>query len=317
MVDVKVMLHFLSGERAELKNIRSVELNRESDAACDGLRIYFFSKNMYDEIVDIEVYIDDKKVFFGYVDTQREEINRQGGISFIYARSSACVLTDIEAKPTVLNYPSARFIFDYYIKKYGFTLGMNDLYGDGRYTVSKGTSLFGVLNDFVFSVSGKHIYITPDNEIRLLEEGKNRYITDSPFYEKRIINRGDALAYINYKVSSGANYNRCHKEENISVKGITRSVVKNLSGIEQWQREKVLFDVMKKANKNYLTYELRFYDYLPLNLYDKVYFRFNFDFMINAALVSGITYVVNENGIQTRIKLEVPIESRETDYVDE
>lgn len=316
MADVRVILYSQQGECLEVSNIKSIELDRDADAPCDGLRLTFYNDKPLGETVSAEVYMDSKKLFFGYVDIQREELMTQGRTSFIYARSSACILTDIEARPTTLYYPSAKAIYKLYIEKYGFSFDIDDVYGKGQYTVSKGTSLFGVLNNFIFSVTGKNIYVSPDNEIKLFDRGEDLYLSGNPFYEKKTINRGNALAYINYKVASADEYNRYYEDRKMSDKGINHLVVKNFSNIPSWQIEKKLSEIMQKANSDYMTYEVRYYDFIYANLFDIAHFRLALDGIYAGADVVAVTYVFNDNGVQTRLRLKINNDSEEINYVD-
>lgn len=316
MADVRVILRLLNGNSIEAKKIKSFELDRDMDAPCDALRLTFISEKSLDEIVSAQVSIDGKKVFFGYVDTQREELTQNGRISFIYARSSSCILTDIEARPTALYYPSAKALFKLYIEKYGFTFDIDDVFGQGPYIVSKGTSLFGLLNKFMFSTTGRNIYVTPDNEIKLFESENDLVLPGNSCYEKKTINRGNAIAYINYKVASADEYNRYYEDKTISGKGITHLVVKNFSSVPSWQVQKTLSEIMEKANRNYITYEIRFNQFISAELCDRVCLRMKTGEIPQGAHVSGITYIFNENGVQTRLKLLKENHSEGINYVD-
>ena len=72
MADLKFVLYDLAENEVAVGRLLSYELCRETDAPCDGLRLYFINGNILPELYRVKAYIGKRCVFNGYVDTQRE-----------------------------------------------------------------------------------------------------------------------------------------------------------------------------------------------------------------------------------------------------
>lgn len=104
-----------------VSNVLSYELSKDEDAACHGLRLYFISKVPLPELFMLRAKNNGTIVFNGYVDTQRETSDEKGTVCFVFARSTACVLLDNEAKPQVYFKPTAEALFLSNAKGLGFS----------------------------------------------------------------------------------------------------------------------------------------------------------------------------------------------------
>lgn len=317
MADVRFFAFTVNDEKLEIKGVKSFELSRESDAPCDGLRLWFTCDKALDEIYRLEMEINGRLVFNGCCDTQRETLGASGYNCFVYARSSACVLTDSEAKPDSFFSPSARAIFEKYVKDSGFSYDMPETVYSGQYMIAKGTSLFGALDGFVFAVTGKHIYVTPFNEIKLLESERTVCLNSKIISEKRVINRGDLLCGVDYKLSSEENYAHHRVSELMKRKKVAARVMKNLSSLTPIQREQLLSSIMAQANDEYVSYEVDVCGLFSAELCDRIeYSSLAFDDLGELKL-SGITYLYDSNGFHTRLKLIKIADLEELSYVDE
>lgn len=239
-----------------VSNILSYELSKNTDAPCDGLRLSFTSKSSIDEIYRVEAFDEDEKIFSGYVDTQREQLNEDGYQSFIYARSSACVLVDNEAEPRSYKKPSVISLFLINAKELGFESRLPNLSCSADYIVGKGTSCYDAINNLVSGITGKSIVINPDNQLMLLDSKNvlnlNKYKIIS---EKRVINRGNPLSIIDYKISDDLLYS-CHlKSRFVENKKIYRKRKMNISALPMWQQEYTLHNVIKRSCESYYSVE--------------------------------------------------------------
>ncbi len=317
MADVVFELYGVDDGKINIEKIKAFELTRETDAASDGLRLWFTSDRATDEVYRVRMSVDGRVVFNGYADAQRELVGSNGLEGFVYARSSACILTDIEAMPDSFYHPCSQAVYDKYISNYGFSYGLDDLFYDGQYTVGKGCSLFGALDGFVFGVTGKHIYVNASDEIRLLESNKTVKLSGDIISEKRIINRGDLLCGIDYKLSSDENYVHHRESELMKKRGVKARIMKNLSALTPLQRENALSTAMARANDGYIGFEIDVCGIFPAELCDKIeYESVVFDTSEEMRL-RGISYAFDSKGYHTRLRLAVINDLEELSYVDE
>lgn len=70
---------------------------------------------------------NNKLIFNGYCDCQRTTADERGFETYIYARSSACLLVDNDAFAYTYNRPSAQSLFDAYAKPFGFSYKLDDI----------------------------------------------------------------------------------------------------------------------------------------------------------------------------------------------
>ena len=317
MADVKFAFYSPDSKEIVIDKIKSFELLRETGAPCDGLRLWLTAYEAMGEIKRVTVTIDGVRVFNGYCDTQRETVSENGFVCFIYARSSACILTGIEAKPDSFASASARAIYEKYIAQYGFSYEIPEINYAGRYTVAKGTSLYGALDGFVFGVTGKHIYINAFDEIKLLESERVRVLDSDIISEKRLINRGDLLLGIDYKLTGDENYAHHRVSELMKRTGVTSKVMKNLSSLTPLQREKMLFSAMVKANEEYVCYELDVCGLFVAELCDKIRYKSVAFGNTGTLSLKETAYIFDSKGFHTRLKLVEDRNLEEVSYVDE
>ncbi len=317
MADLNFELYDLDGHRVAVGKLQSYELCRETDAACDGLRLNFVNDGTLPELYKVKAYVGKECVFNGYVDTQRETIYGNSTECFLYCRSSACLLTDSEAKPFTYASPSAKALYEINIGN-DFKYSLGDVFSDITYQVSKGTSLFGVLNSFVYSVTGENIRITPNNEIVFLKTDKTVTLDKSKVVSlKRIINRGGAISKIDYKIDNSTDYIYHRVSKAMSDKKITASKVNNISTVPDWQRDTTLKGVFSSAMRDYCECKITMCGYINIDLADRVVLDIDGFEEYGDVIVNGITHIFDSKGERTVINASRVLDLQEFSYVDE
>lgn len=317
MANLEFRLFNLNDEGISFRYITSYELSMEVDAPCDGLRLNLISDRIMPEVYRVEAYNGDKKVFDGCVDTQREAVDKNGISCFLYCRSSACALTDSQAKPYTYNSPSARALFEI---NFGneYKYGLGDVFSDKPYSVGGSVSKFGVLNDFVYSITGSRIRINPNREVTLLLSNNTLKLdSDRVISIKRFINRGNALMGIDYKLNNTTDYLYHRVSRTMEEKRITSTKVKNISGVLDWQRETVLSSTMKNANDSYCNYKIVVDGYADVELMDRLEVNNSIFGKLNNLEICGVTHILDDKGYRTIIEANEVMDLKEISYVDE
>lgn len=316
MADISFSLFDLEERKICVENVISYELCEDYDAPCDSLSLTFLSERALDEIYRVEASVDGKRVFFGFADTQREQISDNGFVCFIYARSSACLLTDSEAKPYTYFSPSAIGIFAANCNGLGFKYDLGNIYYANQYQVNKGTSKFSALQDFVYSVTGEKIRIDPYNKLTLMKTKGARTLSDGVISIKRVINRANALEKINYKVNSDKDYIYCRESDFMKKRKICSRIMKNLSSVEDWRRDRELASIMRMRNSEYHTYTITVCGFVQVELMDEIR-CFDAYFESIEAVAYSVVHSLSGGIEQTCIKAMVPFDLEEKTYVDE
>lgn len=317
MADLTFALYDLNDCEIELGQLKSYELCRDADAPCDSLRIVFVNDATIPEAYRAKAFFDGKCVFNGFVDTQRETLHKSHIVCFLYCRSSACLLTDSEAKPFTYTSPSAMALFEINAGD-EFKYNLGNIYSDISYQVGKGTSLYGAMNGFVYSATGEKIRVTPDNELVLLHT-KNTVNLDRKqlISAKRIINRGDALSQIDYKISNSTDYIYHRVSRFMSDKKITARKIRNISTVPDWQRETALKSVFSSANAEYCGWELAMQGYAEIDLCDEIKADVEGFDIFDKAVASSVAHIFDSSGERTVIKVNYVPDLEEMSYVDE
>lgn len=315
------MLDFVASsvdnEEKSLSCIVAYELSKDFDAACDGLRINLADKAPFDEIKGIKAYNNGKLVFNGYVDAQRESVTNGTYQCFIYARSSASILLDNEAEPRSYICPTALALFRNNAKDFGFKLGLPTLSSDNSYLVNKGVSCFGAINSFVYGITGKNIFVTPENEIVLSSDGAVINFDDLTILsEKRMINRGGLISQVDYKIDGDNKYLRHTKSRFLEAKGIKASKKINLSNYPLWQRENIAKAEIQNSAEGYNQFEITVLGSVTPQLYSKAVGKSSLG-ELDGFYVSNVCTSLNKNGEQTKITLSKTYDLEEISYVAE
>ncbi len=314
MAELSFRLYSETGEAISPERIISYELSSSVSAPCDGLRLSWLSDSSPFELSRAEAYIDGGLIFSGYCDTQREENAPDGVKCFIYARSSACILTDNEAQPCTYDAPTARSLFKINAEKYGFEFLMKDVSCEGKYTVRKGCSCYSAINRLVSYVCGKNITVTPDGRLtvsgsdEVCEIDKDKVIT-----LKKTVNRGAPLSEIDYKTSSDSSYMRHIKSRYFERRGIIRTKKVNLSSLFDWERGIELKKMLRDAASEYEKLELTLTGALEIKMYDEVDYS---EYETNGYYTASILRILDKNGERTVITLLKEHDLEEIMYVD-
>ncbi len=318
MSELKFKAEDLNGTEFFIDNIVSFELSKSIGAACDGLRLYFKNDKPLGSIVRVFVYDNGDLIFNGYCDTQRETIKSDGIETFIYARSSACLLTDNEAKPFTYNCPSVKSLFLDNAESLGFKNGLPELYCESDYQVKKGTSCFGAVNDFVCGLTSKEIVVTPGNVLTLPQGDKKVFLSDySILSEKRVVNRGDAVSRIDYKIDSANDYIYHIKSRFLEKENILRTRKLNLSSLPKWQREYTLMNKLRLYCSAYETFEIVIDGCRSFSLYDEACYDSSIFSDTDGCYISSVCCSCDKSGEKTKIVLNKKIDLEEITYVAE
>lgn len=299
-------------------DIKEFNFTQTSDAACDSFWLTFCSKSDVGEAARLEAFVGGKKIFSGLCDKQVTRQSSNGFTVYVYARSSACVLTDNQAVPFTYFKPTARQLCSCIAESYGFTNSLPDIFSDEKYCVSMGTSCFSAINKFVNLLGGTRIYVSPDNDIRLLKisdsiESLNSYRVVSEAYT---INRSKPYSKIRYKKSSSQeNYNVYAKASLSDSVKIERTAYVNLSSLPQWQRENTIVRKIKESYNDYKILELKVCGYVSQPLLQRC--RYNGGTkMFNDYVITEKKYMRDEYGDFTKITLKKNNKVEATAYVD-
>ena len=317
MADLTFVLYDLNEREIKLGHLKSYELCRDADAPCDSLRITFINDSTLPEAYRIMAFCNGKCVFNGYVDTQRESLHQNHIVCFLYCRSSACLLTDSEAKPFTYTSPSARALFEINAGD-EFKYNLGSIYSDISYQVGKGTSLYGAINGFVYSVTGEKIRVTPENELVLLNTKKAVKLDEKRLISaKRIINRGNALSQIDYKISNSTDYIYHRVSDFMKNKKITARKIRNISTVPDWQRETTLKTVFSSANADYCGWELIVQGYAEIDLCDEIKADVEGFEIFGKAVANSVAHILDSSGERTVIRANYVLDLEEMSYVDE
>ena len=299
-----------------VSNVISFELISEAAAACDGLRLCFIPTADIDEIVSVKAYSGETLIFSGFCDDQKLVQNKSGRKCFIYARSSASLLVDNEAVPFQYTAPSARQLCLSNAKELGFECGLPEICTENAYTVSKGTSCYGAINDFVFAVYGAPIYVTPENVLKVYEIGERLKTLES--YNvvslSRIISRSEPISAVDYKISTAEAYSYHFKSDFADARGIRRRRLYNLSSIPQWQREKAAQKKITQSLSEYYSVQAVIAGECDLRIFDRVSLCFR-DGIPEEFIVHEITVSKDKSGEKTAVVLKKNIDGELMNYV--
>ena len=307
----------IKGKTFGISNVTSFELMSEVGAACDGLRISFIPVLDIDEIVGVKAYSNEKLVFNGFCDHQKLVTDKSGSKCFIYARSSAALLVDNEAIPCQYVCPSARQLWLSNAGEFGFECELPEVYTENTYTISKGTSCYGAINDFVYAVCGAQVYVTPENVLKAYKFSKTvkKLEEYNVVSVSRIISRSEPISDVDYKINSADSYSYHFKSDFADTRGIKRKRLYNLSSIPVWQREKAAQQKIEQSLLNYYSVQAVITGECDLQLFDRVEVRFNESGATEAFYVHEKTVSKNGGGEKTTLVLKKNIDGELINYV--
>lgn len=306
------------GKSYEISDVISYELTSEIGAACDGLRLKFRMESPPGEIYSVKAYDDGKLIFSGFCDLQQAVTDKDGTEYFVYARSSASLLVDNEAAPRQYTYPSARQLWFSNAKELGFECGLPDISSKNSYLVSKGTSCYGAINDFVSAVYGSSVYVTPENVLKVFEKSKKvKRLSDYKVSSAAVvISRSSPLSETAYKINSTDNYIYHFKSRFSEKQGINRKRLLNLSSLPAWQRETTAVKRMNDALSDYYSVRAVICGKCDFQLNDRVYADIVSGFDKDVFYVNEIIKCKDKNGEKNTVILKKEISGELINYVD-
>ncbi|MCH5317296.1 MAG: hypothetical protein J1E05_04910 [Eubacterium sp.] len=307
----------IHGKRVDVSNVTSFELTSEADAACDGLRLSFIPEESIDEICIVKAYSDERLVFNGFCDSQKLTADKSGRKCFIYARSSASLLVDNEALPRQYSCPTARQLWLSNAREFGFECGLPEVYIENTYAVSKGTSCYGAINDFVLALYGTPVYATPENVLKAyaLSEKVKRLDGYTIISLSHIINRSEPLSLVDYKINASDAYSYHYKSEFAEKMGIRRRRLYNLSSMPLWQREMIVEKKLSGALSDYYSVQAVIVGECELSLFDRVELNSNDGEEYEEFYVFEKTVSKNESGEKTTLVFKKNIDGELINYV--
>lgn len=297
-------------------SITQLTLTDSCDAACASLCFTYKSSEPIGEIVTVKAYKNGRILFNGYCDCQKMTEEDSGCEIFIYARSSACLLVDDQAKPFTFNCPTARQLWAQFARDKGFEYALGEIGCDKKYEVTSG-SCFKAIHDFVSALTGDQIYITADNKISRRQisgdiQSLNKYKILSVC---SVINRSEPISVISYKREQDTDY-RAHIISKLArERKISSGSFINLSALPQWQRENMIYKRLKESFDDYQTLQLTVSGIVK----EALYTRFSYKggrFSCNDLILTEKKYTADESGERTRLTLKKNMDPGEMIYVD-
>lgn len=308
---MKFVLIDVNGREYTVLNALSYEMIDGADASCKGLRLYFDTDCELGEIVKVKAESNGSLVFNGCCDFQKESRVQSGFEYFIYARSLASVLIDNEAEPFEYKNPTAKQLFINNARQFGFKCSLPDIFTKNSYIVSKGTSCFGAVNDFVFMMTGYPVYIDESGVMRIYREGKDAKHLDgfNIISQEHIISRSSVISRVDYKINASEGY-KYHCTADFADKNkIQRSCRINLSGLPVWQREKAAERKITASLGEYYSLKIKLSGVCDFCLFDRVQTE------KGSFFVSEIIYAKNEKGETTTLVMKRRPEGKMINYV--
>lgn len=246
------------GERLSLPFPVEAVLCRDAGTPADSLTAVFPSV-IDEELCDIAVYKDGKKIFSGIVDEQITATGEYFRIKLV-CRSMAALLVDNEAQPCTFRNVSASLIFSRYIKPLGFiSFTGKDKTLTGEFRVSKGESCWQVLEDFCRKtygtfpvVEGKTVNMQgiEDNKPCLMFSDKGDGIAYSTLEHSLL--RCKLISRVRCKLAQGGDYTSYVCNEDAQARGVLRERYLNadeLSGRSLDDADRIIDSARAKSEK--------------------------------------------------------------------
>lgn len=308
-----------SGKALTDFEVVSYELSSEIAAACDGLRLYIFTKKALSDVRTVCAYQDGVKIFYGFADKFQLSYDEDGYTAFVYARSSACVLVDNEAYPGQYSCPTSRQLWYIHAKPFGFTFGLPEVFTQSEYIVSKGQSCFGAIDKFMQYACGKRIYVTPENEVCAFDTSENvRYLdADKIVSVCATVDKSSVIGRIDYKINSDEQYIYRLESRFADDNAVTSRKLINLSSLPVWQREAEAHRQISESLENYFTVTVILAGDCDLRLSDRVSANFERLGISGEFILSSIIRAKNSKGTKTTLTLRKEIDGELVNYVAE
>lgn len=313
-----IELTTVDGEKIAVDKFTELCFTQTAGVACDSLWARFILDNNIDEIHSAELYINYKLMFSGLCDCQKSTYDSNGFEIYFYARSTACILVDNEAEPYTYQHPSAKQLCFSLAEGMGFSNSLPDISSTNQYEITKGTSRYGAISQFVLLLTGKHINITPKNNIQLISESsETKNLNDYDILSlTETINRSEPLSQIQFKQNSTQEkYNLHTKSMLCDSLGINRTKFINLNSLPRWQRDNTVLLQLKSSFEDYRTLEATVHGYADEALLQRFNCITNHKSYNNYILIER-KFTCTEKGTVTKLTLKKQIDIKEITYVD-
>ncbi len=313
---MRIVIKTIDEVSKELEGVSQLTFGDDADAACSYISVSFTDKENLGEVDSVKVYDGDKLIFNGFCDLMKKTSLEDKNRYYIYARSSASLLLDNEAKPFTYFNPTASFLFSIYAKELGFTDKLPDISCDALYEVQKGSSCFGAVNNFVNLFTGSRIYVNPENEIMLLAEGESADINDFRVLEAtEVINRSEPISSVVYKRDSAEHDYSVNAYAGISDElKINRKRYINLGSLPKLQRDFTVMRNLEKSYEKYKTLELLVDGYADIALFTGI--KYPSDQNNKEYILYEKKYTSDGRGSRTKLLFREKIDIKEITYVD-
>ena len=315
---MKIELETTDGKTIIPSRIIEFCFTQTVNVACDSLWAYFTSDDHVGEIAKVKAYHNGELIFNGYCDCQKSTFNQNGYEIYFYSRSSASVLVDNEAEPFTYEKPSAKQLCLNIASKYGFELELDEVFCNTKYEVTRGSSCFGAIKQFVSFLTGNYLIVTPDNKIKMIALSKDvkKLSAQNIISLTHTINRSEPYSQIHFKQSSSQARYSVHTRAQLAKElGIDRQVYINLSSLPQWQRENTVLQKLQASYENYHVAQIRMGGYFDGGLLQRYSFDNGKTELDDYALYEK-KFVCDKNGEYTNLILKKNVDAKEFTYVD-
>lgn len=313
-----IELTTVDGKKITVDKFTELCFTQTAGVACDSLWAVFAPDSSIEEICTVRLYINYKLVFSGICDCQKISYGTNGAEAYFYARSTACILVDNEAEPYTYQHPSAKQLCFSLAEGLGFSNSLPNISSTEQYEITKGTSRYGAISQFVRLLTGRHINITPKNDIELISESNEiKNLNDYDILSfTEITNRSEPLSKIQFKQnSSQEKYNLHTKSMLCDSLGINRTKFINLNSLPKWQRDNTVLLQLKSSFEDYKTLEVSVSGYADEPLLSR------FDCSTKHQSYSDYVltqrkFICTKSGTVTRLTLKKQLDIKEITYVD-
>lgn len=313
---MRIIISTVEEKEILLHGITELTFGDAADAACAYISVCFTSDKSIGEIVSVKAYDGSTLVFNGFCDCQRKSIGRSGIEYYVYARSSASLLLDNEAKPFTYMNVTTSTLFELYARELGFTNKLPKISCEALYEVQKGSSCFGAINQFTTLISGKRIYVTPNNEITVLEEKETISFNSLDLISAvETINRSEPLSSVIYKRDSLENDYTVNAHAGLSDSLMLKRVKYiNLGTIPPLQRDYTVLNQLKQSYEKYKVLELTVNGYAKSALFTKL--QYPQGNTVDEYILYEKKYMSDKNAEKTKLFFRKNIDIKEITYVD-
>lgn len=294
----------INGKTTKFKKPVSVNIVSSEDAPANSLYAVFTVSGFVPVLDRIDVFNGSERIFFGKVDSQTTEKNKNGQLLTIKARSMECVLLDNEALPQTYCMPSMPLLMKRHFEPLGFDsfIGTAKAFS-GELTITKGMSEWGVLSAFCRHFmntvpkmdSNGVINITGDESSEVVYLSSDRCIS-----VKSTLDRSSLISEIYARTYTAGGYEMPLENDFARQLGVKK--IRYVNSIDSESRTVLSTrEIIKKSNQKYERIEIEYVGCILCERGAKLVLDNN-DRNIR---VREIHYTLDSNGERTKIYSEV------------